>query len=561
MELTRHMVTITSGKATRQVHYRRQGRGPAVLMLHQSPQSSREFEPLMAEWATDFTVFAPDTPGYGLSDPLADSDASMEDIAQAVMEFADAIGLQRFGVFGYHTGGGMAVALAHAFPKRVTTAVANGLVMPTPEELDAILANYLPPFEPTWDGSHLSWLWARLREQTIFFPWHDRRLQARMKFAVPDADGLQRNVREFLLAAEHYTVAYRAAFAYAAGPVLPQLRVPTYITAAAMDPLAEHLERIGDRADCVKIEVSPDPGAVLDIALSQLLACPGDAPPAAPETAPAKNRPWQQILATQAGPCRLVRHGEKIEVLSLHDAGGSALTAPAIIRDLGQVAAMDLPGHGESVPRLAADPPSVSLADCAAAVLEVSDRLDSRPVLAGDGTGALVALMAAAQAPRQFRALVLTHFPALDDTMASAWRSQGMPSLKADWHGGHLSRAWHMVRDGRLFFPWFRREPDGIIWTEADLDPASVQLGVREHLTADGAWQKLRLEQLDCDPVRLLAACPIPVVLAAEPSHPLHEAIKSLASQTPQGQFVSLDPGQPATMQAFQAAVATARAS
>ena len=83
VELTRHMVTIASGKGVRQVHYRRQGRGPAVLMLHQSPQSSREFEPLMAEWATDFTVFAPDTPGYGLSDPLADTEASMEDIAQA----------------------------------------------------------------------------------------------------------------------------------------------------------------------------------------------------------------------------------------------------------------------------------------------------------------------------------------------------------------------------------------------------------------------------------------------------------------------------------------------
>ncbi len=561
MELTRHMVTIASGKGVRQVHYRRQGRGPAVLMLHQSPQSSREFEPLMAEWATDFTVFAPDTPGYGLSDPLADTEASMEDIAQAVMEFTDAIGLRRFGVFGYHTGGGMAVALAHAFPERVTTAVANGLVMPTPEELAAILANYLPPFKPTWDGSHLSWLWARLREQTIFFPWHDRRLQARMKFAVPDADGLQRNVREFLLAAEHYTVAYRAAFAYAAGPVLPQLRVPTYITAAAMDPLASHLDRIGDRADCVKIEVSPDPEAVLDGALSQLLACPGDAPPPAPATQPVSKRPWQEIVATQTGPCRLVRQGEKIEVISLHDAGGSALTTPGIISGLGQVAAMDLPGHGESAPRLASDPPSVSLADCAAAVLEVSASLDLRPVLAGDGTGALVALMAAAQAPKQFRAVVLTNYPAIDEAMASEWRAQGAPSLNADWHGGHLSRAWHMVRDGRLFFPWFRRHPDGIIWTEADLDPAAVQLVVREHLTADGAWQKLRLEQLDCDPVRLLAACPVPVVLAADRSHPLHDPIKSLADHALQGEFVSLDSREAATAKAFQEAVAAAGSS
>ena len=127
----------------------------------------------------------------------------------------------------------------------------------------------------------VAWLWARLREQTIFFPWHDRRLDARMDFAVPAADGLQRNVREFLLAAEHYSVAYRAAFEYSAGPVLPQLRVPTLITAAALDPLAPHLDRIGDRADCVKIEVSADGATAIDKAFAQLLACPGDpAPPA-----------------------------------------------------------------------------------------------------------------------------------------------------------------------------------------------------------------------------------------------------------------------------------------
>jgi hypothetical protein len=166
----------------------------------------------------------------------------------------------------------MAVALAHGYPARIATAAVNGLVMPTPEELASILAHYLPEFAPAWDGSHLAWLWARLREQTIFFPWHDRRLATRMDFSVPEPDALQRNVREFLLAADHYTVAYRAAFAYAAGPVLPQLRVPTLVTAAAQDPLAAHLERIGDRADCVKIEVSTDGPAALDKAFQQLLA-------------------------------------------------------------------------------------------------------------------------------------------------------------------------------------------------------------------------------------------------------------------------------------------------
>ncbi len=540
MSLTRHMVTIDGRQPGRQVHYRRQGQGPAVLLLHQSPQSSREFEPLMASWSQNFTVIAPDTPGYGLSDPLPDSGATMEDLALSVVEFADAIGLQRFGVYGYHTGGGMAVALAHARPDRITTATVNGLVMPTPDELAAILANYLPKFAPQWDGGHLAWLWARLREQTIFFPWHDRRLSTRMDFAVPGADGLQRNVREFLLAAEHYAVAYRAAFAYAAGPVLPQLEVPTLVTAAALDPLAPHLERIGDRADCVKIEVSADGATAIDKAFAQLLAYPGDPAPPAPAAGPSGNGIWQDILNSAEAPLRLARRGTDIEVLALHDAGGSAFTLPAACFAMGNVAAMDLPGHGESAPFIAAGEPEISLETCAAAAIRATGALDIRPVLAGDGAGAIVALEAARQAPDRFRGLLLTNLPVLEPGLAADWLRDGLPSLAADWHGGHLSRAWHMVRDGRLFFPWFCRERQAIRRVEPDLDPNRLQLEVRELLVADGYWQALRRAQLQVSPADLLAACPLPTVLAAATRHPLHDALKSIATRLPGSQFVSL---------------------
>ncbi|UCG72691.1 MAG: alpha/beta fold hydrolase [Chromatiales bacterium] len=548
MSLTRHMVTIVGQHGTRQVHYRRQGDGPAVLLLHQSPQSSREFEPLIAKWSDNFTVIAPDTPGYGLSDPLPARDATMEDLAASVMEFADAIGLGRFGIYGYHTGGGMAVALAHAYPDRITTAAANGLVMPTADELAAILANYLPPFEPDWAGGHLAWLWARLREQTIFFPWHDRRLSTRMDFSVPAADGLQRNVREFLLAAEHYAVAYRAAFAYAAGPVLPQLEVPTLVTAAALDPLAPHLDRIGDRADCVKIEVSSDGPDTIDKAFAQLLSLPGDPAPPAPAAQPCGDGPWQDMLNAGDSPVRLVRQGSDIEVLALHDAGGSALTMPAAIFAMGNVAAMDLPGHGESAPYIPSDEPQISIAACAEAAVGAATALETRPLLAGDGTGALIALEAARQAPHRFRGLLLTNVPALDPALAADWLANGLPSLAADWHGGHLSRAWHMVRDGRLFFPWFRRDRDAIRWVEPDLDPHRLQLEVRELLVAEGYWQALRRMQLQTDVAALLGDCPLPAVLAATASHPLHDPVKATAER--QGRhFLSLQgiPGDQAT--------------
>jgi pimeloyl-ACP methyl ester carboxylesterase len=495
----------------------------------------------MAQWARNFTVIAPDTPGYGLSDPLPDSGVRMEDLADAVMAFADAIGLSRFALYGYHTGGGMAVALAHAYPARITAAAANGLVMPTPDELAAILANYLPPFEPRWDGSHLAWLWARLREQTIFFPWHDRRLSARMDFAVPGASGLQRNVREFLLAADHYHVAYRAAFEYAAGPVLPQLEVPTLVTAAAADPLAPHLERIGDRADCVKIEVAEDGAAAIDTAFAHLLAYPGDPAPASPATCAIAQRAWQDMVNVGDSSVRLVRNGEAVEVLALHDAGGSAWTVPAAVSGMGNVAAMDLPGHGERVPLLAEEDQVLTIAVAADDVIAVARALEVQPVLAGDGAGALVALEAAARAPEQFKALVLTNLPVLDVELAAAWQRDGLPGMEPEWHGGHLLRAWHMVRDGQLFFPWFRRSPAGIRWVEPELEPRQLQLQVRELLVADGNWQALRREQLGAEPAALLAAASLPLVLASATNNPRHEATLATASHARRGVALSIE--------------------
>ena len=65
--LERHVCRVGDGW----LHYRRMGRGPAVLLLHQTPQSSQTLEPLMRLLAPHCTAIAVDTPGFGQSDPLA----------------------------------------------------------------------------------------------------------------------------------------------------------------------------------------------------------------------------------------------------------------------------------------------------------------------------------------------------------------------------------------------------------------------------------------------------------------------------------------------------------
>lgn len=42
MRIFRHFIRV----GNRRVHYRRAGSGPSLLMVHQSPRSSAEYEPL-----------------------------------------------------------------------------------------------------------------------------------------------------------------------------------------------------------------------------------------------------------------------------------------------------------------------------------------------------------------------------------------------------------------------------------------------------------------------------------------------------------------------------------
>ncbi|RMF94896.1 MAG: alpha/beta fold hydrolase [Gammaproteobacteria bacterium] len=539
---SRHFVTLAGRWGPRQVHYRRAGSGPAVLLLHQSPQSSREFEALMRSWAGDFTLIAPDTPGYGLSDPLPVESAAMEDFAAATVEFADALGLRRFGIYGYHTGGGMAVALADGWPERVTTIAVNGLVMPTDSELATILANYLPRFAPRWDGSHLTWLWARLREQTIFFPWHERHLANRMDFPVPPPEALQRNLREFLHAGDHYRLAYAAAFSYRAAGPLQRLRVPALITAARLDPLAAHLQRIGERAAGVEVSGAADADDALARARAQLAGWPGEPPPAPPNARPLPGRIWQDSLPLPGGSQRLRRSGERIACLLVHAAGASAATLDELLLALGDAAALDLPGHGEN----AGDGSDGTLRAAAEHCLAVAAALPADGLLLGGvGSGAWVAVEAARCDPRPFRALLLQDPPMPDAALADAIRAEGLPSLAPDWHGGHLSRAWHMCRDARLFHPWFRRDRASIRWTEPQLDEARLTLEVREKLSADGCWQALARAALDYPWAEALADLDLPILACAQASSPWHSAASRLLEQSDRCRFLSL-PDSPA---------------
>ena len=139
-----------------QMHYRVAGEDGAhapVLLLHQNPSSSFEYEPLIWELAKDRRVVAPDTPGYGMSD-APPGPLSIEGYVAAITESLDAVGLGAdvvFDVYGFHTGALLAMEMALALPKRVRQVAVTGLPMRSPEERAALLAkaNKAPSLDET----------------------------------------------------------------------------------------------------------------------------------------------------------------------------------------------------------------------------------------------------------------------------------------------------------------------------------------------------------------------------------------------------------------------------
>ena len=164
--IQRHFIRI----GDRHVHFRSAGHGPPLLLLHQSPQNSRMWLDMIVRFADRYTVIAPDTPGFGYSDPLSMEAPGIADFADATFEFADALGLERFALFGMHTGGLIGMHAAWTRPQRLSCLIVDGYALFNNEERSNYTESYLPPFVPGWDGAHLRWLWSRMREQVYFFP-------------------------------------------------------------------------------------------------------------------------------------------------------------------------------------------------------------------------------------------------------------------------------------------------------------------------------------------------------------------------------------------------------
>ncbi len=399
MPVTRHFVDV----GDRRVHYRRCGRGPALLMIHQSPRSSNELVPLMQHWGQWFSCIAPDTPGFGQSTPLASAEADITAFADALNDLVVALGLEHVAAYGFHSGAAILELAMRRRPALYTVVALGGYPVWTDAERSAFAGAYLPPFQPSAYGEHLTWLWNRLMEQSWFFPWYNVRPEARMSVAHADVARVDALARELLDAGDSYRVGYGAVLqARAIGAEAATLAgPPLLISAYDGDPLQAHIDRIEQlpRQWQTRKVATPAEHQAASLAFLQQHATGPDAPDQLAESA---NEGFVTIDGVD-----IHWQGAGGSDLWLHLPGSEAQVPPSGL-------AIDLPGHGLS-----------------------GDGENFDAVIAGIGAHFGCWNVHRPTAPVGDIALLY-------------------PDLSPDRFGAHLTRAWAIVRASRFFAPWYQ---------------------------------------------------------------------------------------------------------
>ena len=99
------------------VMYRMAGSGPPVVLIHGMVNSSRHWEAVATQLASDYTVIAPDLIGHGDS-ATPRGDYSLGAHAAAIRDLLAVIGIDRATIVGHSLGGGVAMQFFYQFPQR-----------------------------------------------------------------------------------------------------------------------------------------------------------------------------------------------------------------------------------------------------------------------------------------------------------------------------------------------------------------------------------------------------------------------------------------------------------
>lgn len=360
------------------------------------------------------------------------------------------------------------------------------------------------------DGTHLSALWAFLRDRRLVRP--DAPTQPRTQGApLPDLADLSASFVAAATRPEAFARAWEelaSAWTDASPGTADPARVDTLAELAAILPAS------GPRGD----------GETWHQHVSL------------PDTVPAPGTElWHHYVETALGTAHLRRAGSTGRpLLVLSTGGGSSAQFEPVVRGLAEtrtVAALDYFGNGLSEP-LDRTP---AVADLAREALAVADALGWETFdVWGSHTGACTALEMTVTHPERIGRAVLEAPVVISEEFRADLQAHYFPDLAADPFGTHVQRAWHWRREVFLYWPWYRvdHEAARAIGLPGAEDLQLYAVGILESgSTYDGAYRAA----FDYDTRARLPMLTRPAILVAGPHDMLANALDDAADLVPGG--------------------------
>jgi pimeloyl-ACP methyl ester carboxylesterase len=212
-----------------QIHYRIEGDGEPILLLHMAVASSDEFVRAMHILSRTYCAIAPDFLGEGDSDP-APFAYQIPDHARTVVSFMDSLDIKKTNIVGHHLGSIVAAETQITWPERVDKLVLSGLGY-RPEAGEGAPfkdpPNFMSRVELKRDGSHLMEWWRRSALWGDYSP-----------------EILEERVIEYIKAGPRGEETHSTALAYDLKQKLPLITCPTLVLTATHDPFYSGAEKV-----------------------------------------------------------------------------------------------------------------------------------------------------------------------------------------------------------------------------------------------------------------------------------------------------------------------------
>jgi pimeloyl-ACP methyl ester carboxylesterase len=232
-----------------QIHYRIEGKGRPVLLLHRVGLSSDEFTEMLPLLSQNYLVVAMDILGYGNSD-MPSNPIQIEDYARNVIHFLDTLDIKKADVLGSRFGSSIAVEMAAAYPSRVNKLMLIGCIYAEPEQKEKLLdfyRNKRMERQIKEDGSHLMEHWKE-RVSLLYanFELRQRHLVEYLRpgLGTKDEDG------------------HLALFSYDIGSRLPAVKSPTLLIYTAGDKWLRRIEAVKNLIPKCRTKILADSGQV-----------------------------------------------------------------------------------------------------------------------------------------------------------------------------------------------------------------------------------------------------------------------------------------------------------